>query len=300
MVKADNGWFYAAVVTTTTGGSGSDDSNSGSTTPDPDPGDGGDGEGGEEQPGTKIEYTVSWTNPENGTITVTTPDGDNISNNSQVAEGTEITITVTADDGYKVTNIKAGDTELSSGGSCTVDSNVTITATIEEKTVTKIEVIDYPKELTCYDTLDRSQIQIKVTYDDDTTREIFASDAGVTVEHDNQNFKMEGLLAKSLRESLKFLFKDYSDEIDRVFDTFTETVGNKPKDMLSLNDAYWDAKFNVTYKEKSVAFNVELTCGKGSSSIFTILCDYCPNWDGETNTAPSTRSLQSAHFETES
>ena len=300
MVKADNGWFYAAVVTTTTGssgsgsgsGSGSDDGD-GTTTPDPE-------EPGGDEPGTENKYTVSWTNPKNGTITVTTPDGGTISNGSQVAEGTKITITVTVDTDYKVTDVTAGSTKLSNGDTYTVNNNVEITATIEEKTVTKIEVIDYPKELTCNNTLDRSQIKIKVTYDDDTSRVISASDASVKVEHDNQNFKMEGLLAKSLRKSLKLLFKDYSDEIDRVFDTFTETVGNKPENMLSRNDAYWDAKFNVTYKEKSDAFNVELTCGKGSSSIFTILCDYCPNWDGETNTAPSTRSLQSAHFDTES
>ena len=309
MVKADNGWFYAAVVTTTTGGSGSDDGNGGDTTPDPDPGTGGEDEGGDE-PGTKNKYTVSWINPENGTITVTTSDGGNINSNSQVAEGTEITITVTADDGYKVTNIKAGDTELSSGGSCTVSSNVTITATIAEKTVSSIEVIERPENFTCYKTLDLSQIKIKVTYEDGTTRDLYASETGVTVEHYDQGYKMEGIFARTLRETLKLLFANYSDKIDSFFDNFAAQVKNRleieietimtiigevPVDI----NAYWDAKFTVKYKNQQDTFDVKLTCGAASSDIETILCEYCPNWDGKDNIAPSARGSQSAHFDTE-
>ena len=298
MVKADNGWFYAAVVTTTTGGSGSDDGNGGDTTPDPDP----------EEPGTKNKYTVSWTNPENGTITVTTSDGD-VTNGNQVTENTTITITVTADNGYEVTGVTAGGTELSSGGSYTVSSNVTITATIAEKTVSSIEVIERPENFTCYKTLDLSQIKIKVTYKDGTTRDLYASETDVTVEHYDQGYKMEGIFAKTLRETLKLLFANYSDKIDSFFDNFAAQVKNKLEvdveydDFLGIIpvaiDAYWDAKFNVTYKEESATFNVKLTCGAASSDIETILCEYCPNWDGKDNIAPSARGSQSAHFDTE-
>ena len=155
MVKADNGWFYAAVVTTGSGsgsgsgsgnGSGSDDGNGGNdpgTTP-------GEGEGGEEQPGggdepgTENKYTVSWTNPENGTITVTTPDGDDINNNSQVAEGTEITITAKPESNYyKLVKVTANGNEIkSTNGSYTytVNGDVTISATFAEREVGSVQL----------------------------------------------------------------------------------------------------------------------------------------------------------------
>ena len=300
MVKADNGWFYAAVVTTTTGGSGSDDGNGGDTTPDPDP----------EEPGTKNKYTVSWTNPENGIITVTTSDG-NVTDGGKVAEGTEITITVVADDGYRVACIKADGTELSSGETtCTVNvtNNIKITAAIEEKAVTNIEVINYPKELTCYGTLDYSQIEIEVTYDDDSTRKISASDDGVTVEHKMKTYTLEPLISRIIRELATDT--EYEEEVDAFLDKFaTQVERNKLEVDVEYDElvgiipvgatAYWDAKFTISYKEQETSIDVKLTCGANSDNIGTILCEYCPNWDGKDNIAPSARGSQSAHFDTE-
>ena len=152
MVKADNGYFYAAVVTTTTGGSGSgsgsgtsSDDGDGTTTPDPE--EPGAGEGGEEQPGIETKYTVFWGTPENGTITVKTSDG-NVTNGDQVAEGTKITITASPESSYyrlvKVTVTADGKTEEikpeSDNYTYTVKSSVNISATFEERKVGSVQL----------------------------------------------------------------------------------------------------------------------------------------------------------------
>ena len=74
-------------------------------------------------------YTVSWT-ADNCDITVETTDGTTVENGGEVAEGTELTITATAADGYELESLTVNDEAFENGATWTVAGNVTIAATV--------------------------------------------------------------------------------------------------------------------------------------------------------------------------
>ena len=74
-------------------------------------------------------YTVSWT-ADNCDITVETAEGTTVENGGEVAEGTELTITATAADGYELESLTVNDEAFENGATWTVAGDVTIVATV--------------------------------------------------------------------------------------------------------------------------------------------------------------------------
>ena len=82
----------------------------------------------------KKAYTVTWSNPTGATINVTV-NGNAISSGKEVAEGTSISVTATANTGYKNAKISSVSGAKDNGdGTYTVTDNVTITASATIKT----------------------------------------------------------------------------------------------------------------------------------------------------------------------
>ncbi|MDE6617603.1 MAG: hypothetical protein K2K13_01085 [Clostridiales bacterium] len=78
-----------------------------------------------------VNYSV-----ENATVTVTAADGTTISSGDSVLVGTELTITVTADQGYAVKSVTVNGTAITDGKYTIAedDRTITIAVTVEEKT----------------------------------------------------------------------------------------------------------------------------------------------------------------------
>ena len=74
-------------------------------------------------------YTVSWT-ADNCDIKVETAEGTTVENGGEVAEGTELTITATAADGYELESLTVNDEAFENGATWTVAGDVTIAATV--------------------------------------------------------------------------------------------------------------------------------------------------------------------------
>ena len=76
-------------------------------------------------------YTVSWAEPENGTLTVTTDTGT-LQSGATVEAGTSITVTATPDEGYELETLTVGGEAFTSGESYVVEANTEIVATFAE------------------------------------------------------------------------------------------------------------------------------------------------------------------------
>ena len=76
-------------------------------------------------------YTVSWAEPENGTLTVTTDTGT-LQSGATVEAGTSITVTATPDEGYELETLTVGGETFTSGESYVVEANTEIVATFAE------------------------------------------------------------------------------------------------------------------------------------------------------------------------
>ena len=74
-------------------------------------------------------YTVSWT-ADNCDITVKTAEGTTVDNGGEVAEGTELTITATAVDGYELESLTVNGDDFENGTTWTVNGDVSIVATV--------------------------------------------------------------------------------------------------------------------------------------------------------------------------
>ena len=74
-------------------------------------------------------YTVSW-KADNCDITVKTAEGTTVDNGGEVAEGTKLTITATAADGYELESLTVNDEAFENGATWTVAGDVTIVATV--------------------------------------------------------------------------------------------------------------------------------------------------------------------------
>ena len=74
-------------------------------------------------------YTVSWT-ADNCDIKVETAEGTTVDNGGEVAEGTVLTITATAVDGYELESLTVNGDDFENGTTWTVAGDVTIVATV--------------------------------------------------------------------------------------------------------------------------------------------------------------------------
>ena len=74
-------------------------------------------------------YTVSWT-ADNCDIKVETAEGTTVDNGGEVAEGTKLTITATAADGYELESLTVNGDDFENGTTWTVVGDVTIAATV--------------------------------------------------------------------------------------------------------------------------------------------------------------------------
>lgn len=110
----------------------------------------------------KQSYTVSWEG-DNCTISVTdTASGTEISNGDAVAEGTEVRITATPDEGYALESLTVNGEDFTSGDAITVNEDVAIIATV---TGTGLHLMqdagtyyDAAREMLCFQGLHRLQI----------------------------------------------------------------------------------------------------------------------------------------------
>ena len=79
------------------------------------------------------EYTVTWSEPVNGTLEVTVGPGIAIQSGAVVEAGASITVTATPAEGYQLETLTVGGEALENGASYAVNSNVEIVATFVEE-----------------------------------------------------------------------------------------------------------------------------------------------------------------------
>ena len=110
----------------------------------------------------KQSYTVSWEG-DNCTISVTdTASGTEISNGDAVAEGTEVRITATPDEGYALESLTVNGEDFTSGDAITVNEDVAIIATVTGTGLHLMQDVgtyyDAAREMLCFQGLHRLQI----------------------------------------------------------------------------------------------------------------------------------------------
>ena len=79
------------------------------------------------------EYTVTWSEPVNGTLEVTVGPGIAIQSGATVEAGASITVTATPAEGYQLETLTVGGEALENGASYAVNSDVEIVATFVEE-----------------------------------------------------------------------------------------------------------------------------------------------------------------------
>ena len=79
------------------------------------------------------EYTVTWSEPVNGTLEVTVGPGITIQSGAVVEAGASITVTATPAEGYQLETLTVGGEALENGASYAVNSDVEIVATFVEE-----------------------------------------------------------------------------------------------------------------------------------------------------------------------
>ena len=77
-------------------------------------------------------YELTWEEPENGTLTVTGPEGE-LTPGSAVDEGTKVTITATPDEGFELESLTVNGEDFESGASYTVNEATVIAAAFVEE-----------------------------------------------------------------------------------------------------------------------------------------------------------------------
>lgn len=76
-------------------------------------------------------YEVTWTEPEHGTLVVTTPDAQ-LAPGTAVAEGTDVTVVATPDEGYRLASLTVNGADFENGGAFTVKGATVIEAAFAE------------------------------------------------------------------------------------------------------------------------------------------------------------------------
>ena len=77
------------------------------------------------------KHAITFANPANGTLEVKNGIAP-ITSGDQIAEGTTLTVSATADQGYRVDSIKAGDVKVTNGGTFTVTKATVVTAFVSQ------------------------------------------------------------------------------------------------------------------------------------------------------------------------
>lgn len=225
---------------------------------------------------TQMEYNVTLNIVGNGTVKL---NGTSYSDNKTITvkHGESLKVEATANQGSKFVSIYDGTNPVNNGATLNITGNVIITVKFERiPTVTGIEIVkgSFTDEYTCYDKLDLSGMQIKVTYDNKSTKTVTITDnEQVDIDHCNQKWS-----SSIFGEWLGF------------------TSYNELKDVKSwfggYYGGYWVAKFDITYEDHTDQIAVNVTCGVDKDD--TPYCEYCPDWDGM-NKIARTRSAN-AHF----
>ena len=128
-------------------------------------------------------YTVTWEEPENGTLTVTTDTGT-LQSGATVEAGTSITVTATPDDGYELETLTVGGKTFTSGESYAVEANTEIVATFAEIPPTMYTVSwEEPENGTLTVTTDTGTLQSGATVEAGTSITVTATpDEGYELE----------------------------------------------------------------------------------------------------------------------
>lgn len=79
----------------------------------------------------KVKYAITFANPANGTLEVKNGIVP-ITSGDQIEEGTVLTVSATADQGYRLDSIKAGDVKVTNGGTFTVTKATVVTAFVSQ------------------------------------------------------------------------------------------------------------------------------------------------------------------------
>ena len=250
MVKADNGWFYAAVVTTTTGGSGSGSGSGGGSGSGSDDGNGGTSGGNQgDDDQTKEEYTVSWSDPTGGDIGVTANNAA-INPGDKVEKGTVLTITTEPSTGYELESVTVTEdgTEnpLNEGDySWTVNNNVTIKVTFKQCAIEKIEVTTEPTTTEYIEgqKFDTTGMVVTATYTNGDTITLQASDYEIDLENGTE------FTAADAEKGSKMVTVTYTGDAPTVddktlTDTFTVSV-----EALKLEKVELIGYKNINYKK---------------------------------------------------
>ena len=77
------------------------------------------------------KHAITFANPANGTLEVKNGIAS-ITSGDQIEEGTTLTVSATADQGYRVDSIKAGDVKVTNGGTFTVTKATVVTAFVSQ------------------------------------------------------------------------------------------------------------------------------------------------------------------------
>lgn len=221
LVKADNGSFYAAILTYRNGGSG---------------GGSGSGEGGDptdpdiDDENTQHAVTVTWTG--NGSVT---SDSGSITSGTpiQVNEGDDITFTFTPDNGWYVSEVKVGGASQENKENYTiadVDDDVTIEVTFSEITVTGIDITKNPDRLVYQegDEFDPTGMEVTISYSDGSSKV-------VTVEE----FKENNIFYSENDGTVTVSCEEFTDTVDLTINAkqYIVTVLNKgEKGKISITD----------------------------------------------------------------
>ena len=122
-------------------------------------------------------FTVTWAEPENGTLTVTTDTGT-LQTGATVEAGTSITVTATPDEGYELETLTVGGKTFTSGESYVVEANTEIVATFAEVPPTMYTVSwEEPENGTLTVTTDTGTLQSGATVEAGTSITVTATPA---------------------------------------------------------------------------------------------------------------------------
>ena len=183
MVKADNGYFYAAVVTYRTGGSGSgsgsgsDDGNGGGTTDPTDP-DTGDGE--EDDPVVTEKYTITVTC---GTYGAVMYDNKSVTDEVEINAGESAVFTFDPNDTYEIDTVTVDDKNVTVTANTYTFENIngdhTINVTFKKCAIKSLTVegpdkteywVDYDHNTG--ETFDTTGLKVMATYTDDNQEDV--------------------------------------------------------------------------------------------------------------------------------
>lgn len=277
LVKADNGSFYAAILTYRNGGSGGGSGSGGGTTGGDSGEQGGSGEGGDNSGGTtdpdnpdggdiddentQHAVTVTWTG--NGSVT---SDSGSITSGTpiQVDDGNKITFTFTPDNGWYVSDVKVDGTSQENKENYTianVDDDVTIEVTFSEITVTGIDITKNPDRLIYQEgeEFDPTGMEVTISYSDGSSKV-------VTVEE----FRENNISYNEDNGTVTVSCEEFTDTVDLTINTkqYIVTVLNKgEKGKISITDKEGEFGHNDfsgdTFVDAGSDFNFKATPDEG-------------------------------------